>query len=249
MKQERASGTFSTAARRCRRYMIIQICLFVCVLSAQFTNQYSLTDLFVWSCVLINFVFIVICRKTGGRPPCPVFAALFLTLGADTLLVLLDTQYLCGVILFCCVQVSYALYLEGRRKQYLWSDTDFGGRGHVHSGPAIRVIVPAAAILLLLGCGMLSPLSGAAVFSYSRLLLNTVLAFLAAKKSRSQNDRLFAIGLLLFLGCDTCVGIRNSLLPAGIRDAAYMLNWIFYVPSQFLITLSFLREYTPSSST
>ena len=229
MKQERASGTFSTAARRCRRYMIIQICLFVCVLSAQFTNQYSLTDLFVWSCVLINFVFIVICRKTGGRPPCPVFAALFLTLCADTLLVLLDTQYLCGVILFCCVQVSYALYLEGRRKQCM--------------------IVPAAAILLLLGCGMLSPLSGAAVFSYSRLLLNTVLAFLAAKKSRSQNDRLFAIGLLLFLGCDTCVGIRNSLLPAGIRDAAYMLNWIFYVPSQFLITLSFLREYTPSSST
>ena len=56
-------------------------------------------------------------------------------------------------------------------------------------------------------------------------------------------QRAFALGLTLFVGCDTCVGLFN-VLPAGspLYFPASVGMWLFYLPSQVLIALSTLPE-------
>lgn len=84
------------------------------------------------------------------------------------------------------------------------------------------------------------------MFYYANLIINIVFAFVQYKKSP-----LFAIGLLLFLGCDTLVGI-NALVTQYIKSPNSQeicnkifgtLNWawIFYVPSQACLALSLTK--------
>lgn len=72
----------------------------------------------------------------------------------------------------------------------------------------------------------------AAVY-FSVLLSNCVQAF-------SDGPKLFALGLLLFIGCDVCVGFFNLdlRLPAAAENFAAIGMWLFYLPSQVLIALS-----------
>ena len=52
-------------------------------------------------------------------------------------------------------------------------------------------------------------------------------------------------GLTLFIGCDVCVGAFNAapgLLPDGLCRFAAVGMWLFYLPSQVLISLSALPE-------
>ena len=45
------------------------------------------------------------------------------------------------------------------------------------------------------------------------------------------------------MGCDVCVGLFNVLPPASPLYAAVSVGmWLFYLPSQVLITLSALPE-------
>ena len=91
------------------------------------------------------------------------------------------------------------------------------------------------------------------MFYYANLVINIVFAFVQYKKSR-----LFAIGLLLFLGCDTLVGI-NALLTQYITspNAQAICNaifgalnwaWIFYVPSQACLALSLTKFKTKQNA-
>ncbi len=69
----------------------------------------------------------------------------------------------------------------------------------------------------------------------------------AAFKRFGQNS-LFAIGLVLFLLCDTVIGLQvasGGYLPIGegtllykIIFAPFHLSWFFYLPSQVLIALT-----------
>ena len=50
---------------------------------------------------------------------------------------------------------------------------------------------------------------------------------------------MFGTGLLLFVGCDLCVGLHNLAgIPAPLAAFARVGMWLFYLPSQVLITLS-----------
>lgn len=56
--------------------------------------------------------------------------------------------------------------------------------------------------------------------------------------------RAFSAGLVLFVCCDLCVGLQNlSAFPSRVRARrlfafARVGMWLFYLPSQVLITLS-----------
>ena len=89
---------------------------------------------------------------------------------------------------------------------------------------------------MLLHEGQADLMHAAAAYSFSQLLVNTVCALCDARK-KGRGKWLFAAGLLLFLGCDICVGLRNLAVPYAVREAAYALNWVFYLPSQVLICL------------
>ena len=81
---------------------------------------------------------------------------------------------------------------------------------------------------------------------YVNLILNAVFAFVSFK-----SRKLLAIGFLLFILCDTVIGLDmiNEYLP--ISEDAYLykiirpgfnLAWVFYLPSQVLLSLSMMPK-------
>lgn len=78
---------------------------------------------------------------------------------------------------------------------------------------------------------------------YANLVVNILAAF-----TRFRQRRLLSIGLVLFLLCDTVIGlqmangvylpIREGSLIHRIISVDFNLAWFFYLPSQVLIALS-----------
>ena len=91
----------------------------------------------------------------------------------------------------------------------------------------------------LYGLRLASPLNLLAGLYFSQLLSNTILAW----TQNGRRRRVFAAGLTLFVGCDLCVGLFNTLPEsAPLYPAVSVGMWFFYLPSQVLITLSALAE-------
>lgn len=107
------------------------------------------------------------------------------------------------------------------------------------------VVIALSLTALVLGKNT-DALSLVSLFYYANLIVNIVFAFIEFKK-----EPLLAIGLLLFLLCDTIIGLNvmaNSYIPIAEGTLIYNilhcninLAWIFYVPSQVLIALSLLN--------
>ena len=161
--------------------------------------------------------------------------ALMLTLVADYFLVLRVPQHqLLGVIAFVFVQLTYAI-----RLYYMQPATQRKLHLILRSALTIlAIIIPA----LVLGEGV-DLLSVVSVIYYANLLLNIVYALVL-------RDWIYAIGMILFCGCDTVIGLRaiaggylpidNSILLSIIYPG-FDLVWAFYVPSQALIALSLVK--------
>ena len=155
-----------------------------------------------------------------------ISGALALTLGADTFLLVLNTRYVLGVLLFCCVQLLYFLRI------YRWN----GGQ----SWWGLRLVLFLAALAILRLAGLMSPLNVLAMLYFSNFLCSA----LQSLGLNGPRCRLFSAGLLLFLCCDVCVGLFQYawLLPAAAGFARVGM-WMFYLPAQVLITLSGLPNY------
>ena len=142
------------------------------------------------------------------------------------------------MIFFSVTQICYFLRLY-------FEDTD-GKRKKWHL--VCRIFLSLAAITLTLA--VLGKNSDAvavvSMFYYANLILNTVFAFIGFKK-----NPLFAIGLLLFILCDTVVGLSmiDGYLPVSQDSLIYKMThpgfnlaWVFYVPSQTLLSISLLPK-------
>lgn len=158
-----------------------------------------------------------------------VAAALTLTVCADLFLLVLNRSVgdqLAGVRIFIAVQLLYAcrLFLLRGKRICPW-------------GAALRLLGVVSAPGPALGPhGRLAAL---AVIYFLNLCVNCAEAFaLKADKPVSR----FAWGLLLFMGCDVCVGAWNLGL---FGDFARVGMWLFYLPSQVLIVLSQHLEGDP----
>ena len=92
-----------------RGYLCVEMILFACVLLMQTADLRKAEDVLIWLCIGINAVYMTAVSVSGL-----VRLIMLLTWFADTLLVLLDVCYTGGVLLFCCVQLLYALYLHRR---------------------------------------------------------------------------------------------------------------------------------------
>ncbi len=154
--------------------------------------------------------------------------ALFLTLLADTFLLLLDRQYLIGVLCFCAVQLLYAVRLSKRSGKY---------------AAAVRLMSYGAALLVLYALRLLEPLTAAAALSFTQLTVNAVMA--QRKQDKRKSDWMTAWGLTLFLACDICVGLYNikAYVPIWVCSEAVSIGmWLFYLPAQVLLVLSAYEE-------
>ncbi len=169
-----------------------------------------------------------------------VALALLFTLAADTVLVLLDRWYTAGVLLFCLVQTFYALSFNSGLRDWLLR---------------IGTFLLITAVLLVLRMG--TALNIASAWSITQLTLNAVAAIILIRRARAVGETaedhpglvLFAVGLVLFFGCDVSVGIYNLCagIPGlrGLWESSGFMIWIFYLHSQVLLAFSemcFLRE-------
>ena len=163
--------------------------------------------------------------------------ALICTVCADWFLVLPPSpNQLPGMLFFSVTQTAYFLRI------YLADPSPKRRRLHLILRGSLTVLVLTATIVVL-GKGT-DAVALVSMFYYANLVMNIAFAFAEGKK-----HLLLALGLALFLCCDTVVGLafmndyiaisKESLLYR-ITHPSFDLVWAFYVPSQTLIALSLL---------
>ena len=165
-------------------------------------------------------------------------AALICTVCADYFLVWLQPmKQLPAMLFFLCAQTAYAARL------YL-----LAGKTERRVQLILRIGLSAAIVgitLAVLGKNA-DALAIVSMLYYAQLILNVVFAFV---KLRSR--AVLAMGFLLFLLCDTVIGLDliNGYLPIPpdallykIIRPGFNLAWVFYLPSQVLLSLSLLTN-------
>lgn len=175
--------------------------------------------------ILLCLIYSLYLSYLGGSRL--VSAALALTVLADVFLLLLDTHYALGVVLFCLVQGLYLVRIfrcNGGRS--LWG---------------LRIALFILALFVLKGLGLLIPLNILALFYFSNFLCNA----LASLGCPGRNMRLFSVGLWLFLCCDLCVGLFQTpeLVSPAVGEFVQVGMWLFYLPAQVLIALSAANHF------
>ena len=204
-----------------RAFLAAEGCCYAAFAALDLAGRGNLTTPIKYGGILLCLAFAALCALRGGDRLVP--AALALTACADWFLLVRNDHYAAGVALFLCVQTVYLVRLRrNRARSAYW----------LRSGLAL------GAGLAVYALGMASPLNLLAALYYSQLLSNTALAW-----SLGRRQRRFALGLTLFVGCDTCVGLFNTLPAASpLYPAVSVAVWLFYLPSQVLIALSALPE-------
>ena len=181
--------------------------------------------------IVLCFVFALLLRRPGTGL---FIVALACTLCADFFLVVMDPiQRLWGMIFFLATQLLYAVALH-RQRPMRWLSC-------LRLGLTTLAVVLA---ILILGRGT-DALAVVSVCYYANLIVNIIAAF-----SQWQRGKLFPVGLVLFLLCDTVIGLQvaaGGYLPIPETSWLYRLifsnfnlAWFFYLPSQVLIVLSLM---------
>ncbi len=165
--------------------------------------------------MLLCLAFSAYLSSDGGEKA--VTWAIGFSVLADVLLLLLERYYAVGIGLFCVAQAIYFLRI-------------YRANGHRAAIPA-RIITFLAAVCVLTALKMAKPLNILAVFYFTFFLCNAVQSF-------GVENRLFSIGLCLFICCDVCVGLHSLPLTGAAHALTGMGMWTFYLPSQVLIALS-----------
>lgn len=163
--------------------------------------------------------------------------ALVFTVAADYFLVLRpEAKQLPAMIFFSLAHIAYLLRLYNEDT----GKTRNTVRLVTHAGLSLLVLIVTAAVLGE-NCDALALVS---MFAFTNLALNTVFAQITLRK-----NPLIAVGLLLFLLCDTVIGLifLKNYLPIPADSALYSilypgfdLAWAFYLPAQALLAASLL---------
>lgn len=163
--------------------------------------------------------------------------ALIFTVGADYFLVYrTDMLQLPAMLCFSVVQIAYFLRL------YFEDGSRTRRRVHVILRAALSLAALTVTVAMLgRTCDAVALVS---MFYYVNLILNAVFAFASFGK-----NPIFAIGLLLFILCDTVIGLSmiDAYLPVAqdsllyhVLSPGFDLAWAFYLPSQALLAVSLL---------
>ena len=187
--------------------------------------------------VLISASFMILsCSKTKRYLFMQI--GLACTVFADIFLVVIEPMIqLPAMIFFSGTQICYFLriFFETKSKKEKLI--------HLIIRASLTVIVQIITIIVLKE--KTDALSLVSMFYYTNLILNVIFAFIHFKKSP-----VLAIGLLLFLLCDTIIGLdimASSYISGTALEAVNSFisganwAWIFYVPSQALIASSLIR--------
>lgn len=206
-------------------FAAVELIIYVVFESLRFTTGSDAID--------IKYIGILLCLAiTGlncafyGNDAKVMLGALFFTAVSDLIILVLNVNYIFGVCTFIITQLFYfaRIYLINGKKPYI--------------SIAVRVALMVIAVIILAVTDKLTLLTGICSIYFPLLVCNCVESIFLIKFSKQYI--LFFIGLLLFVGCDICVGLDNLGLnfPANVAQIINILIWTFYLPSQVLIVLS-----------
>ena len=210
-------------------FLLIQAILYVLILAVPAAPLAACCYL----SILVCFLFALLMHRPGTKL---FLVGLACTLAADYFLVVMDPiQRLWGMIFFLCAQLLYGLALHRQKP--------IKGLGYLRIGLSILAIVLPIAIL-----GKNSDLLAViSVCYYANLIVNIIAAF-----SQREISKLLPLGFLLFLLCDTVIGLQvASSGYLSIPETSWLyrlifsrinMAWLFYLPSQVLIVLSLMPK-------
>ena len=199
-------------------FLSVEAVIYAVFLLLDLMGQGSQTISIKYAGIALCLGYALLCASKGGDRLVP--AALVFTAGADWFLLVRNDHYPIGIALFLCVQTVYFVRLR---------------RAGAGSGYFLRSGLALGAGLAVYAAGMASLTNLLAALYFSQLLSNTALSWTL----KGKRWRTFALGLTLFVGCDTCVGLFNVLPAASpLYPMASLGMWLFYLPSQVLIALS-----------
>lgn len=168
-----------------------------------------------------------------------ITAALFFTAVADVFLLFFSSDMrllIVGLVSFSITQTLYGILTSQKKSTAKRILT-----------PVVTAAVAAvisAIIGNLLHYDIVTGFFVFLVFYYANTFgINTARSWSTFKRSRLRTDLVFALGLTLFVLCDINVVIRNlntfyyELIPGSTVNAAAILSWIFYLPSQVMISI------------
>ncbi|MCF6463602.1 lysoplasmalogenase family protein [Clostridium sp. Cult1] len=154
---------------------------------------------------------------------------LFITLIADLFLLILGRHYILGILLFSVVQIIYSF-------RYEFTNLKKNIRNFI-------VIFLSLFIVYLVVDKLIFELNftwGMGLF-YGICLLNSVIKAAKAYRDRlfpKPNGHMILIGMVLFLLCDINVALYNILNEGLFYNISSISMWLFYLPSQVLLSLS-----------
>ncbi len=200
-------------------FLVMEAVLYMIFMALDLLGFSSWTTGWKYAGILLCLLFSLLCASKGGDRAVP--AALLFTSVADLFLLVIDHYYLAGVLFFLAAQLVYLIRLYKM---------------------AGKIWLPARLAGILLSClvpGILhlySPLNLVSVLYFSFLLVNMAISWTV----RTGQGRIFALGLSLFVLCDLCVGMYNLgwIVPGWLHQFIRIGMWLFYLPSQVLISLS-----------
>ncbi len=197
-------------------FLVIQLFIYIAFIYLDITKQSS--DLIKYFGIIINFFYALILYLRNKKYDPLILVALFFTLIADYFLLVINDHYLIGVLCFCVVQTIYGYKLT-KARSFIYRISIF--------------------LLISLSLPILkieqSAVNIASIYSFVNLTINVIATI-------NNKDKYFFLALLLFWLCDLNVGIYNIPIRPLNKLATYLM-WIFYFPSQVIITLRGESKY------
>ena len=177
------------------------------------------TILFITILLIVMIGFTYRSYAVSRRDVYLLRAGLIFTLAADVCLLLIYNIYF-GLFFFICVQTIYIIrYLSARWIAFI----------------SIPIFL---CLFFLLSFTTLNIMYRLAIVYACALSASTLFAYQNRKVYPYPNRVLVPLGMLLFLLCDINVMLYHELPIGFAGSAAWVLIWIFYLPSQALLALS-----------
>ena len=224
-----------------RPALAVSVGLFLCietVLGILFQTGFGNGAHLRYTTVVLACLFCILFAEMT-RDYLTIQLALVATACADFFLVLPSSpNQLPGMLCFSVAQLSYATCLAYSENRPRYLRIQLWSRG-------ILSIVALAVTVAVLGKGA-DAVALVSVFYYVNLVLNLAFAW-----TQLPHRILMAVGLSLFLLCDTVIGLSflDGYLPVDKTSALYRLihpnfdlAWAFYLPSQMLLSISLLPK-------
>ncbi|SHH29503.1 lysoplasmalogenase family protein [Clostridium grantii] len=217
-------------------YVGILMVIYIIFLLGDFWNIFNTNNFKFISIILCFFMTFNYKEYISKKDILLLRVAKFLTIITDYLL-LFTNYFFYGVCIFSIIQIIYIYRHNGTKNK---SKGDYILK-------SLLVVIISISILNFLGFfkneNMLIITS-----IYSILIIGgTIIAYLAPAyyKENYINRKLVFYGMFLFLLCDINVGVSNlsnfglfSEISNNIKNYSFDLIWLFYLPSQIILSMS-----------